>query len=151
MLFPTCLPWPATGCHHPIAGRKAPGDKCRWLPLAYLFLCLRSRANFICSPTTCIFCSNFRGNLVPIVFLVITHHIICKDNAFYLFNDRLHQNNGLLPRILADQKETYIITNKPYLCKWETDAAIATDFRILPNFEQTKVKYSSSKSLLPSS
>ena len=31
-------------------------------------------------------------------------------------------------------KETYIITNKPYLCKQETDAAIATDFRILPEF-----------------
>ena len=46
---------------------------------------------YILLPTTCIFCSNFRGNLVPIVFLVITYHIICKDNAFYLFNDRFAQ------------------------------------------------------------
>ena len=31
-----------------------------------------------------------------------------------------------------------IITNKPYLCKWETDAAIATDFRIFPEFRANK-------------
>ena len=51
----------------------------------------RKRASFICSPTTCIFCSNFRGNLVPIVLFAITstYHIICKDNTFSLFYDRL--------------------------------------------------------------
>ena len=31
-----------------------------------------------------------------------------------------------------------IITNKLYLCKRETDAAIATDFRILPEFRANK-------------
>ena len=31
--------------------------------------------NLICSPTICIFCSNFRGSLVPIVFFVITTSI----------------------------------------------------------------------------
>lgn len=45
------------------------------------------RASFICSPTTDIFCSNFRGNLVPIVFFAITtYHIICKcsKNLYYM-------------------------------------------------------------------
>lgn len=51
----------------------------------------RKRASLICSPTTDIFCSNFRGNLVPIVFFaMLTHHIIYKDTTFYLFNDTLH-------------------------------------------------------------
>jgi len=47
------------------------------------------RASFICSPTIDIFCSNFRGNLVPIVFFAITiYHIICKYskviNIYYM-------------------------------------------------------------------
>ena len=33
---------------------------------------LRRRANSICSPTIDIFCTNFRGSLVPIVFFVIS-------------------------------------------------------------------------------
>ena len=33
----------------------------------------------------------FLGNLVPIVFLAITYHLICKDNAFYLSNDMFVQ------------------------------------------------------------
>ena len=37
---------------------------------------LRNRANLICSPTICIFCSSFLGNLVPIVLFVIAQHII---------------------------------------------------------------------------
>ena len=50
----------------------------------------------ICSPTTDIFCSNFRGNLVPIVFFaMLTHHIIYKDTTFYLFNDTLHIKNRI--------------------------------------------------------
>lgn len=42
----------------------------------------RRRANLIYSPTISIFCPNFRGNLVPIVFfaIIVTHHIICKYN-----------------------------------------------------------------------
>jgi hypothetical protein len=31
----------------------------------------RNRASLICSPTVCIFCSSFRGSLLPIVVLVI--------------------------------------------------------------------------------
>lgn len=31
----------------------------------------RSRASLICSPIRAIFCSNFRGNLVPMVFFAI--------------------------------------------------------------------------------
>ena len=51
----------------------------------------RKRASLICSPTVCIFCSNFRGNLVPIVLfaIAVTYHIICKYNTFSLFYDRL--------------------------------------------------------------
>ena len=57
---------------------------------------LRKRASLICSPTTDIFCSNFRGNLVPIVFFAIsTHHIICKNITFYLFNDILYMKNRI--------------------------------------------------------
>ena len=37
---------------------------------------LRSLASLICSPTISIFCSNFLGNLVPIVLFVIAQHII---------------------------------------------------------------------------
>lgn len=37
---------------------------------------LRSLASLICSPTICIFCSNFLGNLVPIVLFVMAQHII---------------------------------------------------------------------------
>ena len=37
---------------------------------------LRNLASLICSPTICIFCSNFLGNLVPIVLFVIVQHII---------------------------------------------------------------------------
>ena len=47
----------------------------------------RNRASFICSPTIYIFCSNFRGNLVPIVLfaITITYHIICKIALFLYF------------------------------------------------------------------
>lgn len=39
----------------------------------------RSRASLICSPINSIFCSSFRGNLVPIVFFAITN--ISYDDA----------------------------------------------------------------------
>ena len=51
-------------------------------------------------PTTDIFCSNFRGSLVPIVFFVIlTHHIICKDTTLYLFNDVLRTQKSQIQKI----------------------------------------------------
>lgn len=34
---------------------------------------LRNRASLICSPIKAIFCSSFRGNLVPIVFFAIVY------------------------------------------------------------------------------
>ena len=54
---------------------------------------LRKRASLICSPTTCIFCSNLRGSFVPIVFFAIysKYHIICKSNNNCLFNDILSE------------------------------------------------------------
>ena len=43
---------------------------------------------------TCIFCSSFRVNLGPIVFLVRIYHIVCKYVTYHLFNDKLSMNNG---------------------------------------------------------
>ena len=62
----------------------------------------RKRASLICSPTTCIFCSNFRGNLVPIVLFAIIsmYHIICKDNVFSLFYDRLSKKIAVVKKKL---------------------------------------------------
>lgn len=57
------------------------------------------RASLICSPTICIFCSNFRGNFVPIVFLAISFNLSYNSQMYTIsiFNDRLHiihnQNN----------------------------------------------------------
>src|SRR5574344_2231844 len=57
----------------------------------------RRRANFICSPTISIRCSNFLGSLVPIVFfaIIVTHHIICKYSAFCLLYDILARDLSL--------------------------------------------------------
>ena len=62
----------------------------------------RKRASFICSPTTCIFCSNFRGNFVPIVLfaIAVTYHIICKYNTFSLFYDELSEKIAVVKKKL---------------------------------------------------
>ena len=54
---------------------------------------LRNRASLICSPTIRIFCYNFLGNLVPIVFFCHNsiYHIICKYSDFTLFYDVLQE------------------------------------------------------------
>lgn len=47
---------------------------------------MRKRASLIYSPSTDTYCTNFRGNLVPIVFFnILTYHIICNYTTFYLF------------------------------------------------------------------
>ena len=67
---------------------------CSFSPTCATLKLRRRRASFICSPTTCIFCSSFRGNLVPIVLfaITVTYHIICKDNTFSLLYDMLNKN-----------------------------------------------------------
>ena len=44
-----------------------------------------SRASLICSPTVCIFCSNFRGSLVPIVVLLIILQSLFTTAKIQLF------------------------------------------------------------------
>ena len=89
-LFPTRLLWPATEYHRQAVKHTTHASRFRWLRSAHLSLFgtrlmeskwhvpplephrfLRRRANLICSPTIDIFCTNFRGSLVPIVFFVI--------------------------------------------------------------------------------
>lgn len=119
-LFPIYLLWLATEYHRPVAEHRALANKFRLPQSAHLSLfgtqstenrwhvlppelrsnSWRKRASLICSPTTDIFCSNFRGNLVPIVFFVIlTHHIICKDTTLYLFNDVLRTQKSQIQKI----------------------------------------------------
>ena len=52
-----------------------------WATLRFL----RRRASLICSPTTCICCSNLRGSFVPIVFFAILFNISfrgCNKTSF---------------------------------------------------------------------